>query len=150
MRRNGGHAYTNELFRKAQILAMQDKQKLAGAAAGSDHGMDMTLLRVELERAYAEQLHSMKVMMEEKLRMTTERLEEKIAEEQRARQLVEERAQKSETTTIELLLLQKLDEAQKHSEELRRANEKPDLLRFFDDCRKIAKFLFGISIPFFT
>jgi superfamily II DNA helicase RecQ len=89
---NGGSPYSNDLFKEAQELAIREQGHEQLRPAGGFHSPEFQAMKESLEQAYAQQLEQVKVMVEEKLRLSAERLEECLKSEQRARERVERRA----------------------------------------------------------
>lgn len=89
---NGGSPYSNDLFKEAQELAIREQGHELFRPAGGLYSPEFQSMKESLENAYAEQLEQVKVMVEEKLRLSAERLEECLKSEQKAREQVEQRA----------------------------------------------------------
>lgn len=89
---NGGFPYSNDLFKEAQELAIREQGHEQLRPAGGIHSPEFQAMKEALEAAYSKQLEQVKVMVEEKLRLSSEKLEECLKSEQRAREQVEQRA----------------------------------------------------------
>jgi hypothetical protein len=76
-------------------------------------------MKEQLEQAYSQQLEQVKIMVEDKLRLSAERLEDCLKSEQRARQRVEERARedKEKSEADIKALREKLEQAEREREE---------------------------------
>ncbi|CAM6129317.1 unnamed protein product [Calypogeia fissa] len=92
---NGGFPYSNDLFKEAQELAIREQghEQLQPAGGLGLQSPEFQAMKESLELAYSQQLEQVKIMVEEKLRLSAERLEECLKSEQRAREQVERRAQ---------------------------------------------------------
>ncbi|XP_022152452.1 immune-associated nucleotide-binding protein 9-like [Momordica charantia] len=120
---NGGHPYTDELFTELKVGAMKlrDQQKEVDSLEGYSK-REISELKEQMHRSYEEQLKRITEMVELKLRETTMRLEQQLAEEQSARLKAEEHAQKAQKESNDEI--RKLREhLQKAEEELRRRGE---------------------------
>ncbi|CAM6126104.1 unnamed protein product [Calypogeia fissa] len=91
---NGGFPYSNDLFKEAQELAIREQghEQLQPAGGLGLKSPEFQAMKESLELAYSQQLEQVKIMVEEKLRLSAERLEECLKSEQRAREQVERRA----------------------------------------------------------
>eukprot|EP00249_Psilotum_nudum_P007141 c20337_g1_i1 orf=155-1165(+) len=88
---NGGCPYSNDLFEKAKCALKFNKQR---EELSSLHGYPIDD-EWQLENSYAKQLGQVILMIEEKLRINTLRLEELLAEERHAREESEQRAREA-------------------------------------------------------
>jgi len=115
---NGGHPYSNELFREAQERLSRQKDIDSGGYSKEE----IQFLQKQMENAYAEQLKQLTEMVEEKLRITTERLEQRLASEQSAREQAEKRARIEQEESGEKIrmLQEKLQKAEEETENLKK------------------------------
>jgi GTPase Era involved in 16S rRNA processing len=111
---NGGSPYANELFKEAQDLAFKSEQEKAKLVARGGRGHELQEIKRELELAYKEQFKQLTAMVEDKIRLNAERLEERLAIEQSAREAAEQRARQEK--------MQADANIQSLREELERAN----------------------------
>lgn len=114
--KNGGSPYSNELFKEAQDIAFKSEQKAAA------RGLDLQDIKRDLENTYAEQFKQLREMVEDKIRLNAERLEERLAMEQSAREAAEERARADKTRADAELraLREELHQSNREREELSR------------------------------
>lgn len=123
---NEGRPYSNDLFQGAKDRAAE------AAAQGVDlkvsHGSpyeEISKLRDEMGKAHAEQLRLVTSLLEEKLRLHTEQLEDRLNKEKLAREEVEryarEAMKKSEADMR--ILRDQLDKANKEREEWKKRHE---------------------------
>jgi len=115
---NGGHPYSNELFREAQERLSRQEDIDSGGYSKEE----IQHLKKQMENAYAAQLKQLTEMVEEKLRITTEKLEQRLSSEQAAREQAEKRAQKEqEEAGVKIcMLLEKLQKAEEETENLKK------------------------------
>lgn len=123
--KNGDNPYTNELFKEAQEIAFkteQGKSKLAARDARASYGQDLQDIKRDLENKYEEQVKQLREMVESKIRLNAERLEERLSREQSAREAAEERARadKSRADAELQALREELEQANREREELSR------------------------------
>ncbi|MCO5561771.1 hypothetical protein L7F22_015395 [Adiantum nelumboides] len=107
---NNGKPYSNEFFQGAKDRAAE---AIEGEESKSPYE-EISKLREEMGKAHAEQLRLVTGLLEEKLRLHTEQLENRLNKERLAREEVEADLKE---------LRQKLERANKESEELRKRNE---------------------------
>ncbi|EEF52958.1 aig1, putative [Ricinus communis] len=123
---NGGQPYTDELFveLKARAIKLRDQQEEVDSLKGYSKG-EILELKEQMHRSYEEQLKRITEMVELKLRETTNRLEQQLAEEQAARLKAEEKAQLAQMKSNDEIrqLRENLERAQKETQELRRQAE---------------------------
>ncbi|XP_038874764.1 immune-associated nucleotide-binding protein 9-like [Benincasa hispida] len=123
MMQNGGQPYSDELFTELKMGAMKlrDQQKEVDSLEGYTK-QEILELKEQMHHSYDEQLKRITDMVELKLRETTVRLEQKLAEEQAARLKAEEHARHAQRESSDEI--RKLREnLQKAEEELRRRGE---------------------------
>lgn len=120
--KNGGSPYANELFKEAQELAFKSEQEKSKLAARTAPGQDLQEIKRDLENTYAEQFKQLREMVEDKIRLNAERLEERLTMEQSAREAAEERARadKSQAEAELRALREELHQANREREELSR------------------------------
>jgi len=82
---NGGHPYSNEMFREAQEWSNKRKEIDSGGYSKKE----IEILLENMEKKHAQQLKKTKEMVEEKLRMSTKIFEQQLAAEKSARAKVE-------------------------------------------------------------
>lgn len=119
---NGGSPYSDDLFKEAQELAIREQGHEQLRPAGGLHSAEFQAMKESLEHAYSQQLEQVKVMVEEKLRLSAERLEDCLKSEQRAREQVEQRARedKAKSDADIKSLKEALDRANREREEFMR------------------------------
>jgi len=115
---NGGHPYSNELFREAQERLSRQNDIDSGGYSKEE----IQFLQKQMENAYADQLKQLTEMVEEKLRITTERLEQRLTSEQSAREQAEKRARIEQEESGEKIrmLQEKLQKAEEETENLKK------------------------------
>lgn len=120
--KNGGSPYANELFKEAQELAFKSEQEKIKLAARAAPGQDLQEIKRDLENTYAEQFKQLREMVEDKIKLNAERLEERLTMEQSAREAAEERARadKSQAEAEMRALREELHQANREREELSR------------------------------
>lgn len=113
--RNGGRAYSDELFveLKKGAMKLQNLQDVGSLKGYSNK--ELLNLKEEIDRAHEKQIKAITEMVESRLRETTSRLEKQLAEEQAARLLAERNAQLAQSRSD--------DEIRKLRENLEKANE---------------------------
>ncbi|KAL1063411.1 hypothetical protein V6Z11_D13G141000 [Gossypium hirsutum] len=120
---NGGQPYTDELFAelKKGATKLRDQQEVVAALKGYSK-REISEFKEQIERSYEEQLMRITEMVESKLKETTVRLEQQLAEEQAARLKAEELAQLAQMKSNDEIrkLRENLERAQKETEELRK------------------------------
>ncbi|KAJ7533337.1 hypothetical protein O6H91_13G043800 [Diphasiastrum complanatum] len=117
---NGGKPYSKEIFQEAKELLLSSGT-LSTSPSGF-HNKEFEVFKQELERAYKDQLDQVTKMVEEKLRLNAERLEEKLESEQRAREEVERLARESKAQSDADIkkLHEELERAKKEREEFQK------------------------------
>ncbi|KAA0067606.1 hypothetical protein IC582_021840 [Cucumis melo] len=120
---NGGLPYSDELFSelKAGAIKLRDQQKEVDSLEGYTR-QELMELKEQMHRSYDEQLKRITEMVESKLRETTMRLEQQLAEEQAARLKAEENAQHAQRKSNDEIR-QLREHLQKAQEELRKRGE---------------------------
>ncbi|KAG8472695.1 hypothetical protein CXB51_034521 [Gossypium anomalum] len=120
---NGGKPYTDEFFAelKKGATKLRDQQEVVAALKGYSK-REISEFKEQIERSYEEQLMRITEMVESKLKETTVRLEQQLAEEQAARLKAEELAQLAQMKSNDEIrkLRENLERAQKETEELRK------------------------------
>ncbi|TYJ01211.1 hypothetical protein E1A91_A13G137700v1 [Gossypium mustelinum] len=120
---NGGQPYTDELFAelKKGATKLRDQQEVVAALKGYSK-REISEFKEQIERSYEEQLMRITEMVESKLKETTVRLEQQLAEEQAARLKAEELAQLAQMKSNDEIrkLRENLERAEKETEELRK------------------------------
>lgn len=127
--KNNGKPYTDEIFselkRGTQKLHEQTEevQSLQGYSK-----LEISELTEQMHKSYEEQLKRITEMVESRLKETTFRLEQQLAEEQVARLKAEELAFAAQMKSNDEIrkLRENLEKAQKETEELRRRAESGD------------------------
>ncbi|KAF2310843.1 hypothetical protein GH714_017578 [Hevea brasiliensis] len=123
---NGGQPYTDELFAelKQGAMKLRDQQEEVDSLKGYSK-REILELKEQMHKSYEEQLKRITEMVESKLRETTTRLEQQLAEEQAARLKAEEIAQLAQMKSNDEIrqLRENLERAQRETEELRRQAE---------------------------
>ncbi|KAK9740665.1 hypothetical protein RND81_03G052100 [Saponaria officinalis] len=128
MQENGGHPYTDSIFKELRKGAMKLRQqeKAVDSLQGQGHTMqEISDLKEQMHRSHDEQLKRITEMVESKLRETTKRLEQQLAEEHAARLRAEEKARADQGKSNEEIrkLRENLEKAQRETEALRKASE---------------------------
>ncbi|XP_004150153.1 immune-associated nucleotide-binding protein 9 [Cucumis sativus] len=120
---NGGQPYSDELFSelKAGAMKLRDQQKEVDSLEGYTR-QELKELKEQMHRSYDEQLKRITEMVESKLRETTMRLEQQLAEEQAARLKAEENAQHAQRKSNDEIR-QLREHLQRAQEELRKRGE---------------------------
>ncbi|KAI4320215.1 hypothetical protein MLD38_033720 [Melastoma candidum] len=120
---NDGKPYTDEFFRdlKREAKRLQDQREVVGSLKGYPKG-ELERLKEQMHESYDEQLKRITEMVETKLKETTVRLEQKLAEEQAARMRAEELAMLAQKKSNDEIrkLRESLEEAQRETQELRK------------------------------
>lgn len=120
---NGGRPYTDELFKELQkgALKLRRQEEDVDSLQGYTK-REISELKEQMHRAYEEQLKRITEMVESKLRDTTKRLEQQLAEEQAARLKAEEFAQANQQKSNDEIrkLRENLERAQRENEDFRR------------------------------
>ncbi|XP_059630353.1 immune-associated nucleotide-binding protein 9-like isoform X2 [Cornus florida] len=122
---NGGQPYTDEIFTELQgAMKLRDQTEEVNSLEGYTK-LEMSELKEQMQRSYEEQLKRITEMVELKLRETTCRLEQQLAEEQAARLKAEEIAQAAQMKSNDEIrkLREHLERAQRETEELRKHAE---------------------------
>ncbi|PSS00178.1 Immune-associated nucleotide-binding protein [Actinidia chinensis var. chinensis] len=123
---NGGKPFTDEIFAelKKGAIKLRDQTEEVNSLEGYSK-RELSELKQQMHRSYEEQLKRITAMVESKLRATTDRLEQQLAEEQAARLRAEEIAQAAQTKSNEEIrqLREHLERAQRVAEELRQQAE---------------------------
>ncbi|PON81437.1 AIG1-type guanine nucleotide-binding (G) domain containing protein [Trema orientale] len=121
---NGGQPYTDEIFAEVKQGAMKlrDQQEEVNSKKGSYSKREISDLKDQMQLQYDEQLKRITEMVESRLRETTTRLEQQLAQEQAARLKAEEFAQLAQKRSNDEIrrLREHLELAQ---EELRKRGE---------------------------
>ncbi|XP_062153793.1 immune-associated nucleotide-binding protein 9 [Alnus glutinosa] len=120
---NGGQPYTDELFAelKKGAIKLRNQQEEVDALKGYSK-REISEFKDQIERSYEQQLKRITEMVELKLRETTTRLEQQLAEEQAARLKAEAQAHLNQAKSNDEI--RKLREhLEKAEEELRRRSE---------------------------
>lgn len=120
---NGGQPYSDELFTelKAGATKLRDQQKVVDSLEGYSK-RDILELKEQMHRSYEEQLKRITEMVELKLKETTTRLEQQLAEEQAARLKAEEHAQQTQIKSSDAIR-ELREHLQRAEEELRKRGE---------------------------
>ncbi|KAG0628226.1 hypothetical protein M758_1G010700 [Ceratodon purpureus] len=123
--KNGGSPYANELFKEAQELAFKSEQEKKKLAARAAPGQNLQDIKRDLENTYAEQFKQLREMVEDKIRLNAERLEERLTMEQSAREAAEARARadKAQSEAELRALREELQRSNREREELSRKIE---------------------------
>ncbi|XAR57561.1 hypothetical protein NMG60_11025744 [Bertholletia excelsa] len=123
---NGGQPYTDEIFveLKKGAMKLRNRTKEVNSLEGYTKS-EISELTEQMHRSYEEQLQRITEMVESRLRETTHRLEQQLAEEQAARLRAEEIAQAAQMKSNEEIqkLREHLERAQRETEELRKRAE---------------------------
>ncbi|KAI3417432.1 AIG1-type G domain-containing protein, partial [Psidium guajava] len=126
MVQNDGKPYTDDLFveMKKGAMKLHEQQEVVGSLKGYTEG-ELMKLEEQLHKSHEEQLQRITEMVEAKLRETTTRLEQKLAEEQAARMRAEELAQFAQKKSNDEIrrLRESLEKAQRETRELREQAE---------------------------
>lgn len=124
---NGRKPYTDELFveLKKGAVKLRDQTAEVNSLEGYS-SQEISVLKEQFHSAYEEQLKRITEMVESKLRETTHRLEQQLAEEQAARLKAEAIAQDAQRKSNDEIskLREHLERAQRETEELRRQAER--------------------------
>ncbi|KAI4388838.1 hypothetical protein MLD38_001133 [Melastoma candidum] len=118
---NDGKPYTDEYFMELKREAKRLQQEVVGSVEGYPKG-ELERLKEQIRESYDKQLKRITEIVETKLKETTVRLEQKLAEEQAARMRAEELSmlvQKKSNDEI-CHLRKSLEEAQRETQELRK------------------------------
>ncbi|KAL3845677.1 hypothetical protein ACJIZ3_003080 [Penstemon smallii] len=126
--KNGGRPYTDELFMELKKGASKLRYQTAEVNSLQFQGYtkeEISELKEEFHKTYDEQLQRITEMVESKLKETTHRLEQQLAEEQAARLKAESMAQDAQLkSSCEIQKLREhLEKAQRETEELRKQAE---------------------------
>ncbi|KAK2975636.1 hypothetical protein RJ640_021081 [Escallonia rubra] len=115
--KNGGQPYTDEFFveLKKGATNLRNQEEEFNSLTGGYSKLEIAELTGEMHKSYEQQLKRITEMVESKLRETTLRLEQQLAEEQAARLMAEQKAQAAQ--------MQSNDEIRKLREHLERAQE---------------------------
>ncbi|KAK4758459.1 hypothetical protein SAY87_019760 [Trapa incisa] len=120
---NGGKPFTDEIFVEMKKGAMKfhEQQEVVGSLKGYSRG-EIQKFEEQMQKSYDEQLKRITDMVEAKLRETTTRLEQKLAEEHAARMRAEEQAHQAQKKSDDEIrsLRESLERAWKETEELRK------------------------------
>lgn len=123
---NGGKPYTDDLFKELKRGAMQlrRQERDVNSLEGYDKG-EISALKEQMHKTYEEQLKRITEMVETKLRETTVRLEQQLAQEQAARMKAEKSALAAQQKSNDEIrkLRENLEKAKKETEELRKQAE---------------------------
>ncbi|KAJ8436426.1 hypothetical protein Cgig2_013467 [Carnegiea gigantea] len=120
---NGGQPYSDVLFEELKKGALKLRQQAENVESLQGYTKrEISDLKEQMHRAYEEQLKRITEMVELKLRETTQRLEQQLAEEQAARLKAEEMAQAAQQKSNDEIrrLRENLERAQRETEELRK------------------------------
>uniref|UniRef100_A0A7N0TFT3 AIG1-type G domain-containing protein n=1 Tax=Kalanchoe fedtschenkoi TaxID=63787 RepID=A0A7N0TFT3_KALFE len=124
--RNDGKPYTDKLFAELKMGAMKLRDQTVEVNALRGYSKrEIDDLKEQMHKTYDEQLKRITVMVESKLRETTQMLEKQLSEEQAARLKAEEIALKAQMKSNEEItkLRESLEKARKETEELRKSAE---------------------------
>ncbi|KMT19424.1 hypothetical protein BVRB_1g012690 [Beta vulgaris subsp. vulgaris] len=120
---NGGKPYTDDLFKELRKGAMELRrhEKDVDSLKGYDK-VEISALKEQMHKTYEEQLKRITDMVEMKLKETTQKLEQQLAQEHAARLKAEELAQAAHTKSKDeiRLLRENLEKAKLETEELRK------------------------------
>ncbi|KAH9619365.1 hypothetical protein KSS87_011666 [Heliosperma pusillum] len=123
MQENGGHPYTDNIFKELKKGAMElrKKEKVVDSLQGYTP-QEISNLKEEMHKSHEIQLERITTMVESKLRETTKRLEEQLAKEHAARLEAEEKALADRGKSNEEIrkLRENLDRARKETADLRK------------------------------
>ncbi|KAL6961918.1 Immune-associated nucleotide-binding protein 9 [Sarracenia purpurea var. burkii] len=123
---NGGQPFTDEIFveLKKGAMKLRDQTEEINSLKGYPN-RELAELKEQMHRSHEEQLKRITEMVEAKLRETTRRLEQQLAEEQAARLKAEEIAQIAQMKSNDEIrkLREHLERARKETEELRKQAE---------------------------
>uniref|UniRef100_A0A5B7C3N3 AIG1-type G domain-containing protein n=1 Tax=Davidia involucrata TaxID=16924 RepID=A0A5B7C3N3_DAVIN len=123
---NGGQPYTDELFveLKKGAKKLRDQTEEVKSLEGYSK-WEISELKEQMHKSYEEQLKRITEMVESKLKETTFRLEQQLAEEQAARLKAEEIAQVAQMKSNDEIrkLREHLERAERETEELRKRAE---------------------------
>lgn len=126
IQQNGGQPYTDEWFTELKKGAMKfhDQQAHVDSLQGYSK-REILELQEHMQKSYDDQLKRITEMVESKLKETTTRLEQQLAEEQAARLKAEEIAQLAQKKSNDEIrkLRENLERAQRETEELRKQAE---------------------------
>ncbi|KAK1553749.1 hypothetical protein Q3G72_003050 [Acer saccharum] len=120
---NGGQPYTDEWFAELKMQRLSQQEEVESLEGKSK--LEILELKEHMERSYDDQLKRITEMVELKLRETTTRLEQQLAEEQAARLRAEEIAHIAQEKSNDEIrkLRENLERAQRETEELRKQAE---------------------------
>ncbi|KAM7509381.1 hypothetical protein LguiA_019834 [Lonicera macranthoides] len=124
--KNGRKPYTNDIFVEMKNGALKLHDQTERVLSMEGHPEDkISELKDQLHRSNEEQLKRITEMVESKLRETTRRLEQQLAEEQAARLRAEENAQAAQMKSNDEIrqLRENLEKAQRETDELRKRAE---------------------------
>ncbi|KAK3014977.1 hypothetical protein RJ639_010334 [Escallonia herrerae] len=124
--KNGGQPYTDEFFveLKKGATKLRNQEEEFNSLTGYSK-LEIAELTGEMHKSYEQQLKRITEMVESKLRETTLRLEQQLAEEQAARLMAEEKAQAAQMQSNDEIrkLREHLERAQKETAEFRKQAE---------------------------
>nr|GMD24577.1 immune-associated nucleotide-binding protein 9 [Ipomoea batatas] len=120
--RNCGIAYTDEIFSNLRDGAVRLRNQTAEVESSNGYTkQEISLLKDQMQKSYADQLKRITEMVESKLKETTHRLEEQLAKEHSARLQAEASAREAQQRSNDEIrkLRENLERAQRETEELR-------------------------------
>nr|GMD21633.1 immune-associated nucleotide-binding protein 9 [Ipomoea batatas] len=120
--RNCGIAYTDEIFSNLRDGAVRLRNQTAEVESSNGYTkQEISLLKDQMQKSYADQLKRITEMVESKLKETTHRLEEQLAKEHSARLQAEASAREAQERSNDEIrkLRENLERAQRETEELR-------------------------------
>ncbi|OMO78896.1 Avirulence induced family protein [Corchorus olitorius] len=120
---NGGQPYSDELFveLKKGAIKLHDQHEEVASLKGYTKG-EISELKEKIEQTYERQLQRITKIVELKLKETTTKLEQQLAEEQAARLKAEKLAHLAQMKSSDEIrkLRENLEQAQRETEELRK------------------------------
>ncbi|XP_031121249.1 immune-associated nucleotide-binding protein 9-like isoform X2 [Ipomoea triloba] len=119
---NCGIAYTDEIFSNLRDGAVRLRNQTAEVESSNGYTkQEISLLKDQMQKSYADQLKRITEMVESKLKETTHRLEEQLAKEHSARLQAEASAREAQERSNDEIrkLRENLERAQRETEELR-------------------------------
>lgn len=126
VKNNGGKPFTDEIFveLKKGARKLHDQTVEVNSLEGYSK-QEILELKEQMQRSYDEQMNRITKMVESKLKETTFRLEQQLAEEQAARLRAEASAQAAQMKSSDEIrkLREHLERAQRETEELRKRAE---------------------------
>ncbi|KAL3503787.1 hypothetical protein ACH5RR_033628 [Cinchona calisaya] len=124
--KNGGKPYTDEIFVELKKGAKKLRDQAAEVNSLKGYSkLEISELKEQMHKSHENQLKRITEMVETKLRETTFKLEQQLAEEQAARLKAEVTAQQAQLKSNDEIreLREHLERAQRETEELRRRAE---------------------------